>query len=88
MQDYEDVSRDPQVLANSYIEEVERPGQEPLRMVGVPVRLSKTPGYIRGMAPRLGEHSREVLLEHGFSEQEVDEMAAEGVILVAGETAE
>lgn len=88
VQDYEDVCRDPQVLANGYIEQVERPGREPLPMVGLPVQLSKTPGCIRGMAPRLGEHSREVLLEHGFSEREVDELAAERVILVAGEAAE
>jgi len=88
VQDYEDISRDPQVLANGYIEEVERPGEEPIRMVGTPVRLSKTPCYIRGLAPRLGEHSREVLLEHGLSEQEVAELATEGVIVVTPETVE
>jgi CoA:oxalate CoA-transferase len=88
VQDYEDVCHDPQVLANGCIEQVERPGQEPIPMVGLPVQLSKTPAYIRGMAPRLGEHSREVLLERGFSEQEVDELVAEGIIVIADEPPE
>jgi crotonobetainyl-CoA:carnitine CoA-transferase CaiB-like acyl-CoA transferase len=88
VQDYEDLVNDPQVKANGYIEDVERPGQDPLPLVGVPVKMSKTPGYVRGLAPPFGAHSREVLLERGFSEQEVDELAAEGVILVAEETAE
>lgn len=87
VQDYEDVSRDPQVLANEYIQEVERPGGEPFRIVGIPVRMTKTPGRVRSPAPALGQHSREVLLEHGFSQQEVDELAAERVVLVADETA-
>lgn len=85
VQDYEDVTNDPQVVANGYIEQVERPGKDPLPLVGVPVKMSKTPGYIRGLGPRHGEHSREVLLERGFSEAEVDELAGEGVILVAAE---
>ncbi len=83
VQNYEDLCNDPQVLANGYIEDVERPGQEPLRMVGIPVKMGKTPGRIRRTAPRLGEHSREVLLEHGFSERELDELAAERVIVGA-----
>ncbi len=58
--------------------------QEPLRMVGIPVRLGKTPGRVRGMAPRLGAHSREVLLEHGFSDAEVDALVAERVVVVDG----
>ncbi len=85
VQDYEDISSDAQVAANGYIEEVERPGGEPIRMVGLPVRLSKTPCRIRGLAPRLGEHSREVLRDCGFGEREVGELVAEGVVGVAEE---
>lgn len=80
VQDYEDIARDPQVAANGYVEEVEWPGHEPVRMVGVPVRLSRTPGRIRGMAPALGAHTREVLLENGFSPEEIQELEAKGVV--------
>ncbi len=80
VQDYEDLACDPQVAANAYVEEVEWPGHQPIRMPGSGVRLGRTPGRIRGMAPALGAHSREVLLECGFSREEIDRLEAEGVM--------
>jgi len=46
----------------------------------VPARLSKTPGRVRGLAPDFGEHTREVLLESGFPQAEIDRLQEEGVI--------
>ena len=45
------------------------------------MKLSSTPGRIRRRAPALGEHSAEVLRERGFTQEEVDELLAQGVIL-------
>jgi crotonobetainyl-CoA:carnitine CoA-transferase CaiB-like acyl-CoA transferase len=84
VQDYEDLANDPQVIANAYIQEVERPGHQPVRMVGVPVKFSKTPGEIRRLGPALGEHTHEVLLECGLTREEIGELEAEGVIRQAG----
>jgi crotonobetainyl-CoA:carnitine CoA-transferase CaiB-like acyl-CoA transferase len=80
VQDYEELVNDPQVVANAYIQEVERPGHEPVRMVGMPVKFGATPGEIRGMAPALGEHTHEVLLECGLAQEEIDQLETEGVI--------
>ena len=80
IQDYEEVSRDPQVLANGYIEEVERADGPPVRMVSTPVQLSETPARIRGMAPELGQHTEEVLLEAGYSWEEIEALCREGAI--------
>jgi len=80
VQDYEDLASDPQVSANAYVEEVEWPGHPPIRMPGSGVRLSRTPGRIRCMAPALGAHTRQVLLENGFSRQEIGRLEAEGVV--------
>ncbi|MGQ9572120.1 MAG: CaiB/BaiF CoA transferase family protein [Dehalococcoidia bacterium] len=88
VQDYQDVCSDPQVLANGYIEEVERPGYEPVRMVGVGMQFSKTPGRIRRLAPELGEHTREVLLECGFGQEEIDKLEGEEVIRQARSAAD
>ena len=80
VQDYEALSRDPQVLANGYIVDVERPDGPPVRMVATPVQLSKTPTRIRGLAPELGQHTEEVLIEAGYSWEEIDALRGEGAI--------
>jgi crotonobetainyl-CoA:carnitine CoA-transferase CaiB-like acyl-CoA transferase len=79
-QDYEDLVNDPQVVANGYLQDVERPGHEPVPMVGVPVKFSRTPGEIRRLAPALGEHTHEVLMECGLTQEESDQMERDGVI--------
>jgi crotonobetainyl-CoA:carnitine CoA-transferase CaiB-like acyl-CoA transferase len=50
------------------------------KTVATPVKLEKTPGTIRTPAPRLGEHSRDVLAEAGFTTAEIDSLAVRGVI--------
>ena len=77
----EQVYRDPQVLAREMLVDTHDPELGTIHNIGVPVKLSATPGRIRRRAPALGEHSAEVLLERGFSQDEVDTLLAEGVIL-------
>ncbi len=48
--------------------------------IGVPVKLSATPGRIRQRAPALGQHTRAVLREHGFTAAEVDALLAAGTV--------
>ena len=88
VQDYEDLAADPQVAANDYIEDVDWPGHQPLRIPGSGVRFSRTPARIRGMAPALGAHTREVLLENDFSREEIDRLEAEGIVHQDGGGAE
>jgi len=80
VQDYEDVSRDPQALANDYIVDVPRPDGPPVRMVSTPVQLSKTPARIRGLAPELGQHTEEILLKAGYTWDDIDALRSEGVV--------
>ena len=68
------------VREREMVVEIEQPGAErPVRLLGVPVKLSRTPGrHDRLPGPALGEHTEEVLRGAGFSEEEVAEMIAEG----------
>ncbi len=59
----DDLPNDPQVQANDYLVEVDHPQHGPTPMVGVPVRLRETPGRIREVAPELGQHTEEVLMD-------------------------
>ncbi|MFZ9539707.1 MAG: CaiB/BaiF CoA transferase family protein, partial [Ilumatobacteraceae bacterium] len=59
-------------------------GNGTTRMIASPVDFHGTPGAQRSLAPRLGEHTREVLLEAGFSDDEIDRMISSGAVRVAG----
>ena len=78
----EQVYQDPQVRARDMLVDLEDPQLGTLHNIGIPVKLSKTPGRIRHRAPGLGEHSVEILKETGFSQDEVDDLVKAGVVLV------
>jgi crotonobetainyl-CoA:carnitine CoA-transferase CaiB-like acyl-CoA transferase len=56
-----------------------------LEQVGHLVELSATPGLIQGPAPIVGQHTRAVLTEHGFSEADIDGLLAAGAVAQAAE---
>ena len=72
------VYRDPHVLARGMLAEVEHPTAGRIPQIGIPVKLSATPGRIARPAPRLGEHTDEVLGWAGYSPAEVAALRAEG----------
>ncbi len=51
-----------------------------IKMLGIPTKLSQTPGKIRRMPPLLGEHTNEILQEIGFSEKEIGDLESKRVI--------
>ena len=78
--DMESVYSDPQVNARKMMVDLEDPELGTLHNIGIPVKLSATPGRIRHRAPGLGEHSRQILLDAGLHEDEVDRLVEEGVV--------
>ena len=81
VQNLDQVLDDPQVRARHLLEYVDYPGApKPVPLASPPVRLSATPGGIRRRAPRLGEHTTEVLKELGYSDAEVHSLHDEQVV--------
>jgi alpha-methylacyl-CoA racemase len=70
------------VQARGMVVELDQPGAEhPVRQLGVPVKLARTPGdHARLPGPALGEHTEQVLLAAGYSEAEVAELLAAGAV--------
>ena len=62
---YDEVFTDPQILARNMVVETEHPVTGKFRTLGVPVKLSQTPGAVLRAAPKLGEHTAEVLATLG-----------------------
>ena len=55
----------------------------PLRYVGIPVKMSETPGAMQSPPPRFGEHNRSVLTDLGYDDRAIDELAGANVIAEA-----
>jgi alpha-methylacyl-CoA racemase len=68
------------VRAREMVVELEQPGIGPVRQLGVPVKMSRTPGTVEVPAPALGEHTREVLGEVGYGEEEITAMMESGAV--------
>lgn len=78
--DYEEAFSDPQTAAREMVVEAEHPQAGTIRMIGVPVKLSETPGGIRRPPPVLGQHTDEILAELGYPEAERNSLRADDVV--------
>jgi crotonobetainyl-CoA:carnitine CoA-transferase CaiB-like acyl-CoA transferase len=76
----EEILAHPQIAANGLIAEHEDPVRGRLRTLGPPIKMSATPTAFESPAPRLGEHTEEILREAGLSEAEIGELRAARVI--------
>jgi len=68
------------VRAREMVVELDQPGADGVRLVGVPVKLSRTPGAPAGPGPALGEHTREVLAGLGYSDEEIAALEKAGAV--------
>ena len=76
------------VRAREMVVELEQPGAGPVRLLGVPVKLSRTPGAPAGPGPALGEHTEEVLGSLGYSPGEVAALLESGAVAGAARGAQ
>ncbi|MDD6879765.1 MAG: CoA transferase [bacterium] len=80
--DYADVETDPQVVYNNIIQEIEHPKAGKIKVIGCPIDFSGTPSSIRLPPPLLGQHNEEILSELGYSQEEIEQLRANGVPLI------
>ena len=71
---------DPHVIERGFIIELEHPALGPIKSLATPIHLADTPLVYRRHPPRLGEHSDEVAAELGYSEAEIAQLRAAGVL--------
>lgn len=83
----EDLANDPHLNATGFWKFYDHPTEGRLRMPAFPVNFSSTPADIRLPAPRLGEHTREVLSAAGLSEAQIEALLANGAAMTAEQAA-
>ena len=76
-----EVATDPQVLHNDMIVTVDHARLGPITVTGVPMKLDRTPGRVCLPPPTKGEHTREVLIELGYTPDRIAELIVDGAIV-------
>ena len=74
----------PQTIARGMVVDLDHAAAGPTKALGCPIHFSATPTAVIRPAPGLGEHTREVLREHGYADGEIDALVNAGVVEDAG----
>jgi formyl-CoA transferase/CoA:oxalate CoA-transferase len=77
------MSEHPQYWANGYLVEIDSPHLGHMRVPGAPIRMSATPPRVDSAAPVLGAQTEEILLEAGYSWDEIAEFKESGATRVS-----
>jgi len=80
-----EVFRDPQILHQQMLVEKPHAALGTVKLLGIPIKLSETPGEIRLLPPLLGEHTDEVLRDAGYSAEEIARFRKDRIVGTPGE---
>lgn len=76
VQQIPEVLTHPHTLGREMVKEV-----DDYRGLGIPIKLSRTPGNVRHKPPHFGEHGHDVLKEAGFAQAEIEDLAKKGILV-------
>ena len=77
---YDEALHDPQIRSRDMVVEYEHPAAGKIKSLGIPAKMSRTPGTISRPAPLLGQHTVEVLKELAYTEEEIQRLAESKII--------
>jgi crotonobetainyl-CoA:carnitine CoA-transferase CaiB-like acyl-CoA transferase len=84
MNSLDDIVADPHLAAIGYLRAVEHPSEGTIKSLAVPSEWSESVPEYRRHAPRLGEHTREILKEIGFTKKKIEELISTGAAKSSG----
>ena len=77
------MSEHPQYWANGYLQEIDTPHLGHMRVPGLPIHMSATPPRIQGAGPILAADSEDILLEAGYTWEEIEKLKTDGATRVS-----
>ncbi len=75
-----EIRSDPQVLENGYLVDYTHPTHGPFKVVSSPVQFDQQPTDVRRIAPDTGQDTEDVLIEYGFSWEDIGALKEQGVV--------
>jgi formyl-CoA transferase/CoA:oxalate CoA-transferase len=81
-----EILEDPQMDAREMIRELAHPEYGPIRVLGIPIKMSGTPGIVEGAPAYFGEHNRAVLKMLGYSDDEIEKLSGDGTLAMREES--
>ncbi|MFF2876445.1 CaiB/BaiF CoA transferase family protein [Gottfriedia sp. NPDC057991] len=77
---FEDLESDPQIIERELFQTFNDPELGEVKLISPPIKMSETPGTIRELAPKSGQHTNCILAEHGYSSEKIEELRNQRVI--------
>ncbi|HWA30788.1 MAG TPA: CoA transferase, partial [Rhizomicrobium sp.] len=81
LSDLDDLPDHRQLKAVGLFQTAEHPNEGTIRYVRSPTKFSRSPASVRSQAPRIGQHSREILREAGFEDAQIDALIARNIVV-------
>ena len=81
--DYAGMSEHPQYWENGYLQEIDTPHLGRMRVPGPPIHMSATPPRVKGAGPILGMHTEDILMEAGYTWDDIDRIKGSGATRTA-----
>jgi len=76
-----EITNDPQAVQNDFFAKLDHPNAGEIRLVASPVKFSETSAAVKGPAPQVGQHTEEILLEAGYTWDDITRLKDEGAII-------
>ncbi len=80
-QNYREIISDPVARANDFFVPVDHPTYGRIEVIANPINLSETSATVRLPAPEFGQHNEEILLEHGYTWEDIEQFKQQSVII-------
>ena len=77
---FAEACQDPQIVHRNMVVELEHPKFGKVLNVSSPIKYSRTPLYIRSLAPKMGQDTADILLELGYTSDEIRDFKRKGLI--------